>query len=333
MISKIYAILLHLYPRRFQAEFGEEMQSIFKEILKAQSGHQPTFFLLLHELHDLPGNLLNAYASERPQGWEAIMKKRIIYFFGLVILFLGVWLSASMYMDLLNPGTIIALAIVVVLIAISASPVFRRVSYKIWVSIGFISLVVLFTPTFDFMKILIISFSLIITALLIISSMQVSKKRRGSSVGKADRLQEQPKIPTIESIIIPILSVLLMAKAFHSFYWFMIWDSTTDSLDWLWLPIPVLAVIFSSVLLYFLLPDRNKSKGFFYLVVIPALVGVYNLAEQVDFRQLTNKRAEHVSQLVESYHSNLGHYPISLKDLTPQYALSIPDPVIIFGQD
>ena len=261
------------------------------------------------------------------------MRKRIKYFFGLVILVLGVWMSVSMYMGLLNPGTFFAVTIVVVLIAIPVSPVIRRASYKIWVSIGLITLVVLFIPTFDFMKILIISFSLIITALLINSNLQVSKKRRGSIVGKSDGLQEQPKNPAIMSIIIPALSMLLPAKAFHSFYWFMVWDSTTDSLDWLWLPIPVLALIFSSLLLYFLLPGRTKPAGFLYLMMIPAMIGVFNLAEQIDFRQLTNQRAEHVSRLIENYQTKVGYYPENLQELTPWYLFSLKGPVIIYGEN
>lgn len=68
MITHLYSALLRLYPRKFQVEFGDEMQSVFEEIVEMKSGHRPEFFLLFYELRDLPSNLLKAYAAERPQG-------------------------------------------------------------------------------------------------------------------------------------------------------------------------------------------------------------------------------------------------------------------------
>jgi hypothetical protein len=351
VLTWLYATLLRFYPRQFHTEFSEEMQSVFEDAIKMQSGQWSSLLLLFHELHDLPGSLFEAYAAERPYGWETTMKNRIIYFFGLVVLGLGVWVSVSMYMGLLNLGTFIALVVAAVLVALPLSPVIRGVSYKIWVFVGFIVLVGLILPPIIYRKILpagdvepftssvaftilsLISIALVIIALLIKFILQIIKKLRDTNTGKVTGIKEQSEKPNIAAIFILVLIVLLGAKAFHSFYWFLIWDSTTDSLDVLWLPIPILAVIFSSFLLYFLLPEGTKPKGFLYLLMIPVLIGLFNLAEQVDFRQLTHERAEHVSQLIESYQGKSGHYPKSLQELTPRYALSIPGPVIIFGQD
>jgi len=63
------------------------------------------------------------------------------------------------------------------------------------------------------------------------------------------------------------------------------------------------------------------------------MVAVSASAQRVDFRQLTEERAKHVAQAIESYYAKEGHYPQDLRQLTPQYALSLPGPVILYGQD
>ena len=68
-------------------------------------------------------------------------------------------------------------------------------------------------------------------------------------------------------------------------------------------------------------------------MMIPAMIGVFNLAEQIDFRQLTNQRAEHVSRLIENYQTKVGYYPENLQELTPWYLFSLKGPVIIYGEN
>jgi hypothetical protein len=63
------------------------------------------------------------------------------------------------------------------------------------------------------------------------------------------------------------------------------------------------------------------------------MIAVSARAQQVDFRQLTEERAERVTQAIESYYAQEGHYPKDLGQLTPRHALWLPGPVIIYGQD
>jgi hypothetical protein len=63
------------------------------------------------------------------------------------------------------------------------------------------------------------------------------------------------------------------------------------------------------------------------------MIAVSARAQRVDFRQLTEERAERVTQAIETYHAREGHYPQDLRQLTPWYVLSLPGPVIIYGQD
>jgi hypothetical protein len=79
-------------------------------------------------------------------------------------------------------------------------------------------------------------------------------------------------------------------------------------------------------------PGRTKLAGFFYLLLIPALVVISARAQRVDFRRLTEQRAERVAQAIEAYHARTGRYPQDLRQLTPWYVLSLPGPLIIYGQ-
>jgi hypothetical protein len=82
------------------------------------------------------------------------------------------------------------------------------------------------------------------------------------------------------------------------------------------------------------LQGRAKAVGILYLVLTSTLmIAVSANAQRVDFRQLTEERAGRVSQAIESFYANEGHYPQDLRQLIPWHTLTIPGPVIIYGQD
>ena len=63
------------------------------------------------------------------------------------------------------------------------------------------------------------------------------------------------------------------------------------------------------------------------------MIAVSARAQRVDFRQLTEERAERVSQAIETTYTRKGSYPQDLQHLIPWYVLSLPGPVTIYGQD
>lgn len=73
----VYAALLRLYPRRFRAEFGAEMQSVFQEAMHGKPGYQSVLQFLC-EVRDLPGSLIEAYASDWPPGGNGSMTEKTI---------------------------------------------------------------------------------------------------------------------------------------------------------------------------------------------------------------------------------------------------------------
>lgn len=129
------------------------------------------------------------------------------------------------------------------------------------------------------------------------------------------------------------LGFLLLVRALYNFYWFMVWDSTGDGLGYLWLPIPILAVISSTIMLFMALPEKTKLASLLFLLLIPAMIAITASTQRVDFHQLTETRAARVNQAIDNYYARNNRYPDNLRALTPWYLLSLPGPVIIYGQE
>ena len=62
--------------------------------------------------------------------------------------------------------------------------------------------------------------------------------------------------------VVLVMSALLLARTLHNIYWLTVWDNIDDSLRYLWLIVPVVAVLFSGVMLSITLPSRTKLAGF-----------------------------------------------------------------------
>lgn len=129
------------------------------------------------------------------------------------------------------------------------------------------------------------------------------------------------------------LAGLILAKVLHTLYWAMVWDTTYDPLGHIWLVFPLLAVLFSSLMLSGFLVSRTIWPGLAYLLLIPALVVVADRAQRVDFRQLTAARAAQVQRAIEAYQAQTGRYPRELSQLAPVYALTLPGPLVLYGQE
>ncbi len=78
--TRLYAQLLALYPRRFQADFAEEMKAVFALRIKeaARAGIGQPLCLTLREMGALPLALWAAYTRERR---PLIMQKRLVRWF------------------------------------------------------------------------------------------------------------------------------------------------------------------------------------------------------------------------------------------------------------
>jgi hypothetical protein len=278
------------------------------------------------------------------------MRQKAFYLLALIALILGIWLGARFFWGPLRPGQLVLLALSCWLAVSGLAWAARTLSHRVWVYAGLLILPVLCLPASFVVKIYpirgagpfgsemaltilaMICTAVVVAALLLHSGLSLHKGwRNQDAVNDSD--SKRRRLVGILAGINLILSALLLAKALHSFYWFMVWDSTTDPLGHYWLYFPILAVLFSGVLLSLTLPGRIKLASLTYLLLIPALVLVAVRAQRVDFRQLTDERAERVSQAIERYYARQGRYPRDLRQVTPWYLSSFPGPVIIYGQD
>lgn len=126
-----------------------------------------------------------------------------------------------------------------------------------------------------------------------------------------------------------LLAALLLIKALHTLFWFFVWDSTYDALDFLWL-IFILPVALFAVLV---MAQRRPAWGLGGGVLLPLLIGlVYGAAQQVDFRELTTQRAERVAQAVVRYEERNGRYPHTLAELSPGPLSFAAPPITFYGE-
>jgi len=131
-----------------------------------------------------------------------------------------------------------------------------------------------------------------------------------------------------------LLSLLILGKVFHSYHWLTVWDATTDPLGVIWLIFLIPAAIFSGMLLAIISPFKPKLVGFGYALVIAAtLIAVFTQAQRVDFRRLTEQRAEQVKLAIDRFYAREGDYPQNLRQLIPRDTFLLPEPIVIFGQD
>ena len=130
------------------------------------------------------------------------------------------------------------------------------------------------------------------------------------------------------------LCVLLIVKTLNNLYALTLWDNTYDPLGYLWLVIPIFAVLLSGLMLSIDLSGVKKLVGPLYTILATVLlISASAFAQHVDFHQETARRAARIVRAIESYHEREGNYPESLSQLTPWYVISLPEPVIIYGQD
>lgn len=280
------------------------------------------------------------------------MQMKLSHIIVLIVLTLGCWLSGSFLWGAMNPAWLLVLAIVTWLSISLLVWAARKMSAKVWIYAGIFVLGVLFLPgsmlemvfpvplsqPLDSLMalplLLIISAALVVVALLLNSGLNLYKEGQNAGAVKEEDTQAQRLHAGRTASIALVLCALLLAKALHNLYWFTVWDNTDDSLGYFWLFIPAMPLLFSGIMLSITLPGRSKIASLVYLLLIPVLLFTVSAsAQRVDFRHLTEQRAEQANQAIETYYTRTGRYPQDLQMVSPWYKISLPGPVIIYGQD
>lgn len=282
------------------------------------------------------------------------MKKKALSLLGLVLLVVACWWVSGFLWGfqgaVQNALLWVGLALACVLSFVAIVWVTRRWGAIFWIIAGLLLLPVLFIPSSTLLGIfppsgpepfgapeattlfLISSSALVVAALLLYTALAIFIERKNARTQEGSHQQTPPS--GFIFVIAILLGVLLLVKSLYNLFWLIVWDNTTDSLMLFWLGIPILAAIFAGAALSVLAKGEAIWIGIGYaLGVIILAIGVYALARQVDYRRLTVARAETVSKALADYQDRYGRYPESLRQIRSWGALSLPRPVIIYGQD
>jgi hypothetical protein len=77
ILIRLYKFLLRFYPRGFQAQYRDEMVSVFTQSITAEPGIK-SGYLFLRELFDLPGSILSVYNAQGLHGGNMSKQKEYI---------------------------------------------------------------------------------------------------------------------------------------------------------------------------------------------------------------------------------------------------------------
>ena len=278
------------------------------------------------------------------------MKTRVFGLFVVVVLTYSWWQVEMLMFGTASLGGGIGWVIIDWLLAAIVVLAAKRASYVVWIVAGLLLLVPLSLPDSTLLEIapalpqpladpgmllylVVFPLALVVGALLLYSALKLYQQWKMARTVPSGTKGES-HLPTGRIIVVCVsVGAILFVKLMHTFYWFMVWDTTNDPLGGLWLLLPVETILFCGAMLFFLLPGRTRFAGLSYLLLIPVLLALSNWAQSVDFRALTRERAGQVSQAIDAYYAREGRYPQDLRQLIPTYALSLPGPVIMFGEE
>jgi hypothetical protein len=366
-LAWMYRLLLRLYPADFRQEFGDEMAAIFSEAITEVAQRKPYDLLIFcgRELRDYLFSLLREHRRTFNQGEPHLMatlRKKVTYLFVLILVTL-LWRLLAGYLwgfrETSEGGILmlliaywpLVLALLIWPSALALGHAAGRLDSRVWFVAGLFFLAILCLPVSLIVALFpdhslrpfgspplvvifsILSLPLVVAAMLFRSGLKLYRGQQPASKAARIGALEQWRQDGRAAVLTLALSALLLVKMLHTIYWLTVWDNTYDSLGYIWLVFPILAALFSGLLLSISLPNREKWTGVLYALLMPALmIGVSAQAQRVDFRQLTEKRAERVNQAIETYYARNGRYPQELQQLTPWTILSLSRPIIIYGQ-
>jgi hypothetical protein len=217
----------------------------------------------------------------------------------------------------------------------------RRVDERIWIASGLLLLSGLIVPTSSVMAdsgsgslstwirsilFLLPSIALVNASLLLYTSLSFYFPVNPD-------LLESTTLTKRLAVIALGLGVILIVRVLYNLYDLTVWDNTYDPLEYIWLVIPIAALIVSAFVLTIAFRGKRKLTGLLYLLLISGtLILLSGQAQKVDYRQVTLDRAERIVGAIESYRAREGRYPESLALLTPRDIFSLPKPMIIYGQ-
>ena len=131
-----------------------------------------------------------------------------------------------------------------------------------------------------------------------------------------------------------LASVLILYLAYIIF-WGSVWDQTSDGIYGVFISHQTsLIAVGAGMIMALTLRGRQRLAGFIFILVVPVLFyQSFEAGWDVSYHDITEKRAERISQALETFRVREGQYPDALKALTPRDLLYIQQPMILAGEE
>ena len=126
----------------------------------------------------------------------------------------------------------------------------------------------------------------------------------------------------------------LLALSIYSTVWASIWDQTTDGMGGLFFSqLASLTALVCGMLLSLRSRGWRRLVWIAFAVIVGGTVNAgFEAAWQISFPELTERRAERISQALERFHRREDRYPQDLSELVPRDLLYVPQPVMFRGE-
>ena len=133
--------------------------------------------------------------------------------------------------------------------------------------------------------------------------------------------------------IVPAL--ILLGYLVYTYVWLWIWDGTDDGVRWFLMIMTTVTMVASTGMMIGMTSSGwHRWIGLPYAILVMALIygtGI-GIGNRFSNYSVTEARAAHIQNALESYHAKTGWYPFQLAELAPAELLHVPLPMIIPGQ-
>jgi hypothetical protein len=126
------------------------------------------------------------------------------------------------------------------------------------------------------------------------------------------------------------IAFLLVIYLAYLIFWGSVWDQTSDGLFGVFFSRQAgMIAVGVGMAMTFTLRGKNRLAGLLFILVVPVLLyQAFETGWRVSYHEITERRAARIARALDRYHAREGHYPETLKALTPRDVLWVQQPVI-----
>jgi len=133
-----------------------------------------------------------------------------------------------------------------------------------------------------------------------------------------------------------LMVLVLLSGIIYTYIWLWIWDGMDDGVRFilLWMATALTAVSIGLMIGMISIGWRRWLGIPFAGAVLALIYGsVVGIGNKYSNYVVTEERAQHIQDAIESFHAKTSWYPLDLSELTPREMLRIPRPMIVPGQN